>query len=155
MANTYSKIYLQAIFAVKYRNATITKSFSTELYAYMAGIIKSENQYPIKINGMPDHVHLVFAIKPAMAISDLIRVVKTNSSKWINASKFLNTIFEWQRGYGVFSYSHSQIDWLIKYVTNQESHHKGMSFKEEYLALLHEFNIEFRNVYLFNWIYEK
>jgi len=154
MANTYTKINIHAIFAVKHRQALIPKSFAPELYQYMAGIIKNEKQFPILINGMPDHVHLAFSMKPSISVSDLIRVVKTNSSKWINDQGVLNHEFAWQRGFGAFSYGQSQMGDLIRYIENQENHHKRRTFKEEYLGFLKAFQVEYKEEYLFDWIME-
>ena len=152
MANTYSKIYIHAIFAVKYRQSLISKSFSEDLYSYMAGIINSEGQFPIRINGMPDHIHLAFVIKPSIKVSDLIRVVKTNSSKWVNDRGVLEHEFAWQRGFGAFSYGQSQVKDLINYIENQERHHNRRSFEEEYLGFLDAFEIDFKERFLFDWI---
>jgi putative transposase len=155
LANTYTKINIHAIFAVKYRQALLPKSFSRDLYRYMAGIIKSENQFPIRINGMPDHIHLAFSMKPSVKVSDLVRVIKTNSSKWINEQKILEQEFAWQRGFGAFSYGQSQIDELVRYIDNQEAHHQRRSFQEEYLGFLKAFQIEFEEKYLFDWIMDQ
>lgn len=154
MPNTYTKIYIHAVFAVKYRRALISKSFAEDLYSYIGGIIKAENQIPIKINGMPDHVHLAFAMKPSKSISDLMRVVKSNSSKWINEQKFTEIKFAWQRGFGAFSYGQSQLARLVRYIENQEAHHRKQSFKQEYLRFLRAFEIDFEEEYLFDWILE-
>ena len=155
MANTYSKIYLQTVFAVKHRQALLHKTFREDLFKYMAGIIKSEGQFPIKINGVEDHVHLAFAIHPKIAVSDLMRKVKANSSKWINQQGFLPQQFEWQRGFGAFSYGQSQMPVLIRYIENQEAHHKKQTFKEEYLGFLNAFQVKYDEEFLFDWIFEK
>jgi len=154
MANTYTKLNIHAIFAVKFRQAIIPKHISEQLYSYMAGIIKSEKQFPIKINGMPDHVHLAFSIKPTISVSDLIRVVKTNSSRWMNQQGILEHEFAWQRGFGAFSYGQSQMPDLVKYIENQEAHHRKRTFKEEYIGFLKAFQVEFEDTYLFDWILE-
>lgn len=152
MANTYSKIYIHAVFAVKYRQSLITKDYSADLHSYMGGIIKSANQIPIIINGVADHVHLAFMMKPAVCVSDLMRLVKSNSSKWINDHKLTRCKFSWQRGFGAFSYGYSQTDMLYRYIENQEQHHRRKTFKREYLALLDSFAIEHQEEFLFDWI---
>jgi REP element-mobilizing transposase RayT len=155
MANTYTKIYIHTIFAVKNRQSLIPKSFSNNLYRYISGIITSENQHPIKIGGMPDHIHLAFAIKPNANISDLVRIIKTNSSKWMNEQGVLKHRFEWQRGFGAFSYGQSQMKTLVNYIGNQEEHHRKKTFQEEYLGFLKAFEIEFKDEYVFEWIDDK
>ncbi len=152
MAGTYSQIYLQVVFAVKGRENLITQSWKDELHKYMAGIIKEKEQKPIIVNGMPDHIHAFIGLKPSMRISDLVRDIKNNSSKFINEKGFVRGKFNWQEGYGVFSYSHSHIERVYNYILNQEEHHRKKSFKEEYLDLLKKFEIEFKEEYVFEFI---
>jgi putative transposase len=152
MAGTYSQIYIQIVFAVKGRENLIRKEWKGELYKYMAGIIKSKEQKSIIINGMSDHVHLFVGLRPAMAISDLVRDIKNNSSNFVNENKLSKAKFAWQEGYGAFSYAHSQIDNVYQYILNQEEHHKKKTFKEEYFDFLQKFDIEFNEKYLFDWI---
>lgn len=121
----------------------------------MSCIIKREGQFPVKINGMPDHIHLAFAMKPSVRLSDLIRVIKANSSKWINEQKVLTHKFAWQRGFGAFSYGQSQMEDLTSYIENQEIHHRSRSFKEEYLGFLKAFQVDFEAEYLFDWLPEE
>ena len=118
----------------------------------MAGIIKSKEQKSIIVNGMPDHVHVFFGLRPSMSISDLVRDLKNNSTNFINEKRLLKGKFSWQEGYGAFSYSHSHINNVYDYILNQEEHHKKRTFKEEYIALMKKFNIEFNEKYLFEWI---
>ena len=118
----------------------------------MAGIIKEKNQKPIIVNGVADHVHVFVGLKPSMAIADLVRDIKNNSSKFINEQKFLKGKFAWQEGYGAFSYAHSQIENVYQYIANQEEHHRKKTFKEEYLDFLQKFEIEFNEKYLFEWM---
>jgi REP element-mobilizing transposase RayT len=118
----------------------------------MAGIIKGKDQKPIIVHGVADHVHLFIGLKPSACISDLVRDVKNNSSKFINEQKFLKHKFAWQEGYGAFSYAHSQIDSVYQYILNQEEHHKKNTFKEEYLIFLKKFEVEYDENYLFDWI---
>ncbi|MCB0546268.1 MAG: IS200/IS605 family transposase [Phaeodactylibacter sp.] len=155
MANTYTQIYIHAVFAVKYRQALIHEDYSERLYHYMVKVIKSEGQIPLQVNGMPDHVHLAIRLRPNASISGLMRVVKSNSSRWINEQKFLPHEFRWQRGFGAFSYGQSQVNRLIQYIRNQKAHHARKSFKKEYLRLLRAFEIEFEEEYLFDWIMER
>lgn len=152
MAGTYSQIYLQVVFAVKNRENLISQSWKDELHKYMAGIIKEKEQKPIIVNGMPDHIHAFIGLKPSMRISDLVRDVKNNSSKFINEKGFVRGKFSWQEGYGVFSYSHSHIQRVYNYILNQEEHHRKKTFKDEYLELLKKFEIEFKEEYVFEFI---
>ena len=154
MANTFSQIYIQYVFAVKGRGNLLQKPWRRDVFKYMAGVIKGKNQKSIIVNGVADHVHVFVGIKPTMNISDLVRDIKNNSSKFINEHRFLNGEFAWQKGYGAFSYAHSQIKYVYQYINNQEEHHRKKSFKEEYLEFLQEFEIEYNEKYLFDWIDE-
>ena len=149
MANTYTQIQIQFVFAVKHRNGLIHASFKDELYQYISGIVKHNNHKLLCINGMPDHVHILIGLRPSQSISDLLQDIKGSSSKWINEKKFLSVKFEWQEGYGAFSYAKSEIDSVIKYINNQEAHHKTKSFLEEYIELLKDFDVEFDERYIF------
>lgn len=155
MANTYTQINVQLIFAVKGRENLLKDSFRQDLFKYIGGILKTIKQYPLAVNGYKDHVHAFFELNPTNSVSELARIIKTNSSKWINEQKFLNHKFNWQSGYGAFSYSRSQRDYVIKYIMKQEEHHKKKSFKEEYLDFLKAFEIKYNSEYLFDWIDEK
>jgi len=152
MPDTYSQIYIHIIFAVKGRGNLISPMWKDELYKYIAGIIKAKDQKPLIINGMPDHIHVFVGLKPSMRISDLVRDIKNNSSKFINDKKFLRGKFSWQEGYGVFSYSHSHIGNVYNYILNQEKHHRKKTFREEYFNFLKKYEIEFNEKYLFEWI---
>ncbi|MCR4033950.1 MULTISPECIES: IS200/IS605 family transposase [Flavobacterium] len=149
MANTYSQLYIQIVFAVKGRQNLISSKWKDEIYKYITGIITNQKQKLIAINGMPDHIHILVGIKPDISLSDLVRDIKSNSTKFINEQKWINGKFEWQTGFGAFSYSHSQLNNVIKYIQNQEQHHKTRTFKEEYIEFLKLFNIDFKNEYLF------
>lgn len=152
MPGTYSQVYIQVVFAVKGRQNLISKNWRDELYKYMTGIVKNKGQKLIIINGMPDHVHLFIGLKPAMAIADLVRDIKNNSSGFINDKQLVKGKFSWQEGYGVFSYAHSQINAVYNYILNQEEHHKIKTFKEEYIDFLKKFEIEHDEKFLFDWI---
>lgn len=152
MANTFSQMYIQVVFAVKGRSNLLQKPWRTEVFKYMSGIVKSKNQKPIIVNGVADHVHLFIGLKPSMRLSDLVRDIKNNSSNFINGKKWVKGKFAWQEGYGSFSYGHSQIDRVYQYVLNQEAHHKKRTFREEYLDFLEKFEIEYDERYLFEWI---
>lgn len=150
MANTYSQIYIHIVFAVKGRQNLISKNWNDELYKYITGIITNEEQKLIAINGIPDHIHILVGLKPTKSISDLVRDIKANSSRFINDKKWINGKFEWQTGFGAFSYSHSQLTNVINYIQNQEMHHTTKTFKEEYVGLLKSFDVEYKNEYLFD-----
>ena len=152
MAGTFSQIYIQTVFAVKGREDLIDKTWKPELHSYMAGVIKAKGHKSIIINGMADHVHCFIGLKPVMAISDLVRDIKNNTSKFINNRRFVHGKFSWQDGYGAFSYGQSQIDKVYNYILNQEEHHTKKTFKQEYLELLQRFDIEYKPEYLFEWM---
>ncbi|OBX24580.1 REP element-mobilizing transposase RayT [Gelidibacter algens] len=150
MANTYTKIHIQAVFAVRNRQSLISAIWKDELYKYMTGIIQNHDHKVLQINGMPDHIHILFGMRPTQSLSDLIKQLKQDSSKWINQKDFVNGKFSWQAGYGAFSYSKNDIPEVTNYIKNQEEHHKSKSFNEEYLDLLKDFEIAFDERYLFH-----
>lgn len=150
MANTYSQIYIQIVFAVYGRENLISSEWKDELYKYITGIVKNNNQKLLAINGVSDHIHILLNIKPNIALSDLIRDIKANSSRFINEKKFVKGKFSWQEGFGAFSYSISQLDDVIEYIQKQEEHHKETSFKDEYLKHLKRFQIEYDEKYIFD-----
>ena len=149
MANTYTKLYVHVVFAVKGRTSLIAAHWKEELYKYITGIITHKNQKLMIINGMPDHVHLLIGLKPDCTLSDLIRDVKANSSKFLNESKKVMGKFEWQTGFGAFTIGQSQIDKVAQYILGQEEHHKIKSFSDEYIEFLNAYNIDFKREYLF------
>lgn len=149
MANTYSQLYVQIVFAVKGRQNLISNKWKDELYKYITGIVTNENQKLISINGMPDHIHILIGIKPNRALSDLVRDIKANSSRFINEKRWINGKFEWQSGFGAFTYSHSHLANVINYIQNQEEHHKTKTFKEEYIGFLKAFEIDYKDEYVF------
>jgi putative transposase len=153
MSGTFSQIYIHIIFAVKGRENLISGRWREELYKYIAGIIRNKEQKPVIVGGMSDHIHILVGLRPAMTISDLVRDIKNNSSKFINERKLVNGRFSWQEGYGVFSYSHSDVETVYNYILNQESHHHRTTFKEEYSDLLKAYEIKYDDKYLFDWIH--
>ena len=152
MPGTFSQIYIQTVFAVQNRECMIHSSWEAELYKYISGIVRNKEQKMLAINGMPDHIHFFIGMKPSCCLSDLVREIKKSSNDFIRDKKFLKYKFNWQEGYGAFSYSHSQIDSVINYIMNQKEHHKKQTFREEYLDLLKKFEISFKDEYLFKWI---
>ncbi len=152
MAGTFSQIYIQTVFAVKGRENLIDSSWCEELHQYISGIIKGKEQKSIIVNGVADHIHCFIGLRPTMAISDLIRDIKNNSSRYINEKNYVRGKFRWQEGYGAFSYSHSQIPQVYNYILNQEAQHQKKTFREEYTELLNKFEIEHKPEYLFDWI---
>lgn len=152
MANTFSQIYIQTVFAVSGRLSLIRQDFKEELHKYITGIVRNKGQKLISINGMSDHLHILIGLRPAMALADLVRDIKSDSSDWVNRRRFVRGKFAWQEGYGAFSYGHSQLDTVVRYIQNQERHHKRRTFKNEYLALLKKFEIEFKEEYVFKFI---
>lgn len=149
MANTYSQIHLQFVFAVKHRHSLILSNWKQELYAYIAGVIQNQGHKLLAINGMPDHIHIFIGMRPNQSVSDLLQDIKRNSSLWINQKKFVNGKFEWQEGYGAFSYSKSHAKQVVEYIENQETHHRKLSFHEEYIDFLNKFEIEYDERYVF------
>lgn len=152
MANTFSQIYIHLVFAVKGRENVINIKWKNELYKYICGIVNNNQQKVYAINGMPDHIHVLVSMKPSCLLSDLMRDIKASSSKWINTKGFVMGKFQWQEGFGSFSVSQSQLDKVIAYIDNQETHHKKLSFKEEYLDFLKSYKIEYEEKYVFDWI---
>ena len=152
MPRTFSQIYLQVVFAVQGRQNLIGKSWKEDLNKYISGIITNKDQKSIIVNGTSDHIHLFIGLKPSMNISELVRDIKNNSSNFINKNGFVKGIFAWQESYGVFSYSHSQINQVYNYILNQEQHHHKTTFKEEYIEFLQKFQIEYDEKHLFEWI---
>lgn len=152
MANTFSQIYIQTVFAVSGGMSLITPTFKEDLYKYIAGIVRNQGQKLISINGMPDHVHILIGLKPSMALADLVRDIKADSTTYINKNRWVRGKFTWQEGYGAFSYGHSQLDTIISYIQNQEKHHSQRSFKNEYMGLLRKFDIAFEDKYVFDFV---
>jgi putative transposase len=153
MPNTYTQLHIQFVFAVKYRDGVIQSSWKDELYKYITGIVQQNKHKLISINGMSDHIHILIGMRPHQSISDLMQDVKGNSSKWINEKKLVKGKFEWQEGYGAFSYGKSQMKDVILYIENQEQHHLKKTFREEYLDFLIKFlklNM-MRNTSSMNW----
>lgn len=150
--STFSQLYVQIVFAVKNREALINIDWEEELYKYITGIISNKGQKLLAINGMPDHIHILIGIKPNCRISDLVREIKKSSNAFIKEKQFTKFSFRWQEGYGVFSYNHSDLGRVINYIKNQKTHHKKISFKEEYISFLEDFRIKYDTKYLFEWI---
>ena len=142
MPNTFSKLYIHHVSAVKYRQALILPSLEEELYKYIVGIIKNLGQTPLQVNGMPDHIHIAARLRPAMAPATFVQKVKANSSKWINEQGFLPQEFSWQTGGGTFSVSRTHVDALRRYIKNQKAHHAKKSFRKEYIDILRRNDIE-------------
>jgi putative transposase len=151
MPGTFSQIYIQIVFAVKGRENLIASSWKTELHKYIAGTIKGKGHKPIIVNGMPDHIHAFVGLKPAMAISDLVRDIKNNATNFVNDHHFVKGKFAWQESFGAFSYSYSHIGRVYDYILNQEKHHQKKTFKQEYIEFLKKFEIEYDEKYLFEW----
>ena len=151
MAGSFTQIYIQAVFAVKGRANLLKKPWREDVFKYISGIINNKGHKPIIVNGVQDHVHIFFGLKPAMAISDLIRDVKNNSSNFINENKWLRGKFSWQAGYGAFSYGHTQIQNVYDYIKNQEQHHQERTFQDEYLEFLAKYGLSYEQRFLFDW----
>lgn len=148
MPNTYTQLYAHLVFAVKGRGNLISVNWKEKLFQYITGIITNKKQKLMVINGMPDHLHILIGFKPDCNLSNLVRDIKANSSRWINENKYVMGKFEWQIGFGAFSIGKSQIQNTIQYILNQEEHHKKTTFREEYIKFLNAYQIDFNHEYL-------
>ncbi len=152
MANTYSQMYVQMVFAVKGRQSLIQRRWKDELYKYITGILRNKGQKLLAINGMPDHIHIFIGQKPNVATSSLVKDIKIASNEFINDKKWVRGRFAWQEGSGIFTYGRSQLDMVIRYIQNQELHHQTRTFRQEYIGLLKKFEVEYNEKYLFDWL---
>ena len=152
MANTYSQIYLQFVFAVQGRKCLVPREHKEELHKYMTSLVQAREAKLLAVHCMPDHTHLFVGYKPSVLISDFVKEIKVQSNEFITSKKWIRGNFNWQDGYGVFSYGHSQIDRVCKYILNQEAHHKKKTFKQEYHEFLEKFAVPYDERYLFDWI---
>ena len=152
MPSTFSQIYIQVVFAVKGRESIIDAAWEEDLYKYISGIVRNKGQKMLAINGVPDHIHFLIGMKPSCCLSDLVREIKKSSNDFITEKKFTRLKFQWQEGFGAFSYSHSALDNVIAYINNQKEHHRKQTFREEYKAFLTKYQIEHKDEYLFEWI---
>ena len=150
MANTYHQMYIQTVFAVKYREARITSEVKLQLMAVIGNLINETGCKTILVNGVEDHVHCFFGLKPSMDVSKVMQIAKAKSSKWVNENGILQRRFEWQEGFGAFSYSHSYIDAVFHYIENQEKHHNKQTFLDEYIEKLQKYEVDFNQDYLFD-----
>jgi len=149
MANTYTQIYIQVVIVVKGRNCLIPNDKKEMLYKYMTGIIQNKNHKLISINGISNHIHFLIGLNTAESLSELIKEVKRCSTNYINEKKWIKGKFSWQEGFGGFSYSRSQINRVVKYIENQEHHHKKKTFREEYIELLKKFEVTYNKKFIF------
>ena len=151
MANTYTQITIHSVFVVKGRENFITKDWRDHLHQYISGIITNKGAKSLAVGGWKDHVHILFGMPVTTCISDFMSAVKASSSSWINDQHYLKGKFQWQAGYGAFSFAKSQRDIVIKYITNQEEHHRTKTFKEEYIKMLNDFDVAYEEKYLFEF----
>ncbi len=151
MPNTYSQIYIQIVFAVKGRDCFISESFREELQKYISGIVANKNQKLYAIYCMPDHTHLLVSMKPDLSLSGFVRDIKSNSSSFIKEKKWIKHLFRWQEGYGAFSYHKTLAKQVVNYILNQPEHHRKITFRDEYLNFLKEYEIEYEERYLFEF----
>ncbi len=149
MPGTFSQIYIQTVFAVRNRECLIHASWEEQLYKYITGVIQNKGQKMLQINGMPDHIHFLIGMKPSCCLSDLVREVKKSSTDFISDSAFIKSKFQWQEGFGAFSYNHSSLNDVVGYIQLQKEHHRTLSFQEEYISILNSFDIEFKEEHLF------
>ena len=149
MANTYSQIYIQIVFAVESRQNLIDPSNNDQLQKYITGIVTKQRHKLIAINNMPDHMHILIGQRPDSALSSLVGDIKSGSSNFINRQRWVRGRFNWQEGFGAFSYSRSQLDAVVHYIQNQQKHHQKSSFRDEYVALLDKFEVPYDERYIF------
>ena len=149
MANTYHQVYIQTVFSVRYRAALIHKDWQTDLFGVIGNLINETTCKTLIVNGVHDHVHCFIGLNPSRAISEVMQTVKAGSSKWVNDRRLTPSRFEWQEGYGVFSYSRSQVDDVFRYIQNQAEHHRNQTFQEEYLNFLKKFEVPYDERYIF------
>jgi len=149
MPNTYHQLYIQTVFPVKYRREQIHQDWKSDLQAVIGNLINDTGCKTLIVNGMKDHIHCFFGLKPSISISDVMKIAKAKSSKWIIDNGNTSTRFEWQKGYGCFSYSRSQVNGVYKYIKNQEKHHQKRSFMEEYIIMLEKFGVKYDRRYIF------
>jgi putative transposase len=149
MANTYTQIHIHAVFAVQNRDAVISSKWKEELYRYITGVIQARDHKLLAIGGMPDHIHILIGFRPKQSLSELMQDIKGSSSKWIKEKQLIRCRFSWQEGYSAFSYSRSDLQNVIRYIQNQREHHRKVTFMEEYVALLKEFEVEYDLRYIF------
>lgn len=152
MANSYTQIHIQAVFAVSNRRSLISSAWEEQLFKYITSIIQNKGHKMLAINAMPDHIHILFGMRPTQSLSDLMQDIKGDSSRWINNNRFVNGKFSWQGGFGAFSYSKKESYNVIKYIRNQEEHHRFMTFSDEYLSLLDKFDVDYDERYIFDTI---
>jgi REP element-mobilizing transposase RayT len=152
MSNTYSQIYLQFVFAVKHRQALITPDIRVPIEKYMCSVASKNMCKPLSIYCNPDHTHLFVNMKPGISCSTVVQKIKSTSSHFINESQLIKSHFEWQSGYGAFSYGKSQVNDVCKYIANQHKHHNKIAFREEYVDLLKAFCVDYDDTYLFDWL---
>jgi len=149
MPNTYTQLHIHCVFAVKFRKAVIDVTWEDRLHKYITGIIQNNNHKMLAINSASDHLHMFVGLNPNQSISEMMRLVKGDSSEFINKEKFTKSKFSWQSGYGAFSNSHSQIDGVVKYIYNQKQHHQKRTFREEYFQMLKDYEVEYDARYIF------
>jgi REP element-mobilizing transposase RayT len=148
MPGTYTQIYIHVVFSVYKRQNLIHAEWEERLYRYISGIAANKDQKMLAIHGMPDHIHFLIGMKPSCCLSDLVREIKKASNEFIKEKKFTKSKFNWQKGFGAFSYGQSQLDNVIAYIMNQRKHHRKRTFKEEYIELLKKFKVEYDEKYL-------
>lgn len=150
MANTYTQLFVHIIFSTQGREKNLHQKFRDELFKYISGIISNKKQKPFAVNGTNNHIHILVGITPNISISDLVRDIKHSSTNFIKEKKFIKHQFHWQKGFGAFTYSKSQVDSVIDYIINQEEHHKKRTFEEEYIEFLNKFDVEYKREYVFD-----
>ncbi len=150
MPNTYTQLYIHFVFAVKYRAAVIQPEWEEYLHRYITGIVQNNGHKLLAINSATDHLHLFAGLNPNQSISEMMRLVKCDSSEFVNKKAFSKRKFYWQEGYGAFSNSRSQIDAVVKYILTQKEHHHKKTFREEYIGMLKDYAVDYDEKYIFH-----
>ena len=150
MSHTYTKLLTHIMFSTKNRFPFINEQLRPRLFPYMGGIVRELDGKPILVNGIADHVHLLVALPPRLSLSDVLRTVKTNSSRWVHEEFPSLRKFAWQTGFGAFSVSYGHLERVRNYIANQQEHHRRKTFQEEYLNFLKEQELEYDEKYLWD-----
>jgi putative transposase len=149
---SFTQLYVQLVFAVKNRDAVLHKNIRCRVFEYIGGIVSAMKHKVIIVNGVSNHVHILIGLNPSISISDTVHGIKRSSSLFINTEKMCKGKFSWQEGYGAFTYSHSQLNEVFRYIQNQEEHHKKTSFKDEYVQFLKKFEVDYDERYIFDFL---
>jgi REP element-mobilizing transposase RayT len=154
MPNTYTQLFVQLVFAVKGRESLIPKGSREQIHKYITSVVQKDGNKMLAVFCMQNHIHLLIGLNPSISISALVLDIKRASTNFINENNIVRIQFNWQKGFGVFSYSKSQVNDVVNYILNQEAHHQKKTFRQEYVEFLQKFEVEYEEKYLFEFIDE-